>query len=193
MTEEKLRHYLRLLVKWQQSINLVSPATLDEAWRRHFEDSLQVSELVPEGATVFDFGSGAGFPGMVLAIARPDLAVSLVESDTKKCTFLSTVSRETKSPATIVNRRIESVSRESIPTVITARALASLDKLLEYSLPFAQEYPDLMMLFLKGRKASEELAAARALYGFEAEKIASRTDPEGCILKITNLSVRSGS
>jgi 16S rRNA (guanine527-N7)-methyltransferase len=89
---DKLTHYLALLEKWQRAVNLVSPSTLPDAWNRHFVDSAQLGALLDEEKTVlFDFGSGAGFPGMALAILYPQLAVHLVESDQKKCSFLSTV------------------------------------------------------------------------------------------------------
>ena len=189
---ERLEHYLRLLRKWQKSINLVSPNTLDNAWQRHVEDSLQLADLIPPGAIIFDLGSGAGFPGLVLAMVRPDLDVTLIESDTKKCTFLSTVSRETKTPVKIENQRIESVSRETIPAIVIARALASLDKLCGYCLPWAQANPDLMILLLKGRKAREEIAQARQNYSFDVQVISSRTDAEGCIVQLSNLATDSG-
>ena len=126
-TNNRLKTYLSLLEKWQPKINLISNNTLDIAWDRHFEDSLQLLNILPEGEkTLFDLGSGAGFPGLVLAIAREDLNVHLVESDQKKCSFLKTVSRETKTPVEIHNSRIETVSRETSPDIVTARALASL-------------------------------------------------------------------
>lgn len=183
---EKRALYEALLRKWQKAVNLVSPVTLNCMRERHFEDSLQLAPLIPQGAILFDLGSGAGFPGLVLAMARPDLNVTLIESDTKKCTFLSTVSRETKTPATIWNQRIENVSRETIPAVITARALASLDKLLGYCLPWAEANPALVMLFLKGEKAKEEIEEARQFYDFEVEEIVSQTG-SGEILKISGL------
>lgn len=190
-TQRKLELYLKLLQKWQKSINLVSGATIDEAWRRHFEDSLQLTEFIPQGASVFDIGSGAGFPGLVLAIARPDLQVTLIESDTKKCTFLSTVSRETATPVSVLNQRIESVSADSVPGIVTARALASLDKLLGYCMGWAKQNPGLVMLFLKGEKAEQETEAAGKLFDFDVEVVPSVTSFQGCILRIANLRERS--
>lgn len=106
-TEARLRQYQALLLKWQEKINLISPGTMKDSWARHFQDSLQILPLVPDGpARLYDLGSGAGFPGLVLAIARPDLAVTLIESDAKKCAFLQAVSRETGVKVTIDNCRI---------------------------------------------------------------------------------------
>ena len=106
---EKLRKYESLLLKWQKTINLVSSSTLKDVWARHFEDSLQIIDLVPDTVkTVWDLGSGAGFPGLVLAIARPDLSVNLVESDVRKSAFLQNVSRETMSGNVYIrNGRLE--------------------------------------------------------------------------------------
>ena len=191
---EKLDGYEALLKKWQRSINLVSRNTIDDARFRHIDDSLQVVQYVPDSAEIlFDFGSGAGFPGLVIAMARPDVKVSLVESDQRKCTFLSTVSRETSTPITVVNQRIESAMLDSVPDVLSARALASLDKLFGFALPYADQNPDLVMLFMKGERADDEIEEAQQNYSFEYEKIQSETEASACILRITNLSVNSES
>lgn len=109
--DEKIDAYERLLKKWQNTINLVGPSTLSEAKKRHFEDSLQLLKHIPVAAkTLYDLGSGAGFPGLVLAMAKPDLDVHLIESDARKCQFLKTVSRETETPVTVHNQRIESAN-----------------------------------------------------------------------------------
>ena len=132
-TQNKLKTYEALLHKWQDKINLVSSKTLNDSWKRHFEDSTQILEYLPAGTkTLFDLGTGAGFPGLVVAICRLDLDVHLVESDQKKCAFLKTVSRETGVSVSVHNERIESVSCETIPDIITARALASLPDLFDY-------------------------------------------------------------
>lgn len=216
---DRLQHYLALLLKWQDTINLVGPGTVSTAWERHFLDSLRLLGHIPlepssrrkpgtscstaevpglrrddgiegVGRTVlFDFGSGAGFPGLVLAIARPDLDVTLIESDRKKCTFLSTVSRETKTKTIVLNQRIELVKTDIVPDFITARALASVDKLLAYCLPFARRNPDLKMLFLKGEKAEDELALAHLGYRFDARLFPGGAE-QGCVLHVTNLAER---
>ena len=187
--QEKLQTYEALLKKWQGAVNLVSSNTLQDSKKRHFEDSLQLADLIPENSIVFDLGSGAGFPGMVLAIARQDLKVSLIESDTKKCTFLSTVSRETQTEVKIVNQRIEDVSRETIPDIITARALASLDKLISYSLPWLEINHDLAMILLKGGQVDAEIKEAKANYSFDLERWPSNTG-DGFILRLTNIKAQ---
>jgi len=188
--EQNLKLYLELLIKWQSSINLVSPQSLSVAKERHFDDSLQLVDYIDQNQIVFDLGSGAGFPGLVLAMARPDLDVTLIESDHKKCTFLSTVSRETKTPVNIVNQRIESVELKTVPDIITARALAPLDKLLEYAFPFVDKNESLKCLFLKGEAASGEVDQARERFSFDLESFSSSIS-DGRVLIIQNLGVLS--
>ena len=157
--------------------------------KRHFADSAQLLNMIPEGCrTLADLGSGAGFPGLVLAILRPDLEVHLVESDERKCEFLRTVSRETKAGAIIHPRRIEKICDEIHPDVVSARALASLEDLCGYCLSWAQENPALTMLFLKGEKAEEELEKARKIYVFEHVLAPSATTDNGFVMKLTHLS-----
>lgn len=184
---DKLRHYCALLEKWQKAINLVAPSTVHDAWTRHIEDSLQLSEHIQAGPLI-DFGSGAGFPGLVLAIVRPDLDVHLVESDIKKSEFLRTVSRETQTSVTIHNARIEDVSLDVEPQTITARALSSLKALLDYSMPFSG--PDTVLIFLKGEKAEQEIIEARQHYNFEATFFPSRTSPGSSIIKLIHPQAR---
>lgn len=188
---EKLTIYEGLLRKWQKAINLVSPATIEDAWVRHFADSVQVSQYVPAGAkTVMDWGSGAGFPGVVLAIVRPELEVHLVESDERKCQFMRTVSRETNASIRIHTSRIESLSLQDIqPDIITARALASLEKLLDYAVPFLSARPDLQMVLLKGAQVDEEISAARERYDFSLSQHASVTDLQARVLCLSSIKV----
>ena len=187
-TVEKLEHYHALLLKWQKTINLVSPNTLDEAWDRHFQDSLQILPFCSKGAkSLIDLGSGAGFPGLVLAVARPDfcpdLSVTLVESDERKCAFLRTVSRETDTPVTLLNERIEALSLEKTPDLISARALAPLPRLLgwmhDLSVPTG--------IFPKGEKADQEIREAQKSWSFTLEKHQSITDPAAKILVMKGL------
>lgn len=188
-TELKLQTYMELLRKWQQKINLVSKATLDDVWNRHFSDSLQLSQMIPNKSRVFDLGSGAGFPGLVLAIARPDLEIHLIESDQKKCSFQKTVSRETNANSVIHNARIEDVfdKIDSVPDIITARALASLNDLLQYCQPWMQKNPDLEMLFLKGAQYLQEVEEAQKKYDFEISALPSITSSEGYILHLKDV------
>lgn len=188
-TLDKLKIYEHMLVEWQEMMNLVSKNTLANAWERHFEDSLQLLPLVPGHVkTLFDFGSGAGFPGLVFAIARPEIKVHLVESIGKKCRFLEAVSRETNAGAIVHNGRIEAVSRETkaVPDLISARALANLTALLDYSAPWIEANPDVILLFPKGTSWAQEVEDARKKWGFTLNTHKSATDPDAMILVITN-------
>jgi 16S rRNA (guanine527-N7)-methyltransferase len=187
-TESKLRQYEALLLKWQASINLIGPATLTDIHDRHFADSLQLLPLLtPADKVIFDFGAGAGFPGMVLAMADPSLKVYLFESDGRKCSFLRTVSRETGTPVTVGKSRIEDIESETQPDVITARALAPLAQLLSYSQVFAQKNTALKMLFYKGKNKDMEVAEARKLYSFELREHPSLIADNSWVLEISKL------
>lgn len=191
-TRDRLEVYLTLLQKWQPKINLIGPKTLEHAWARHFEDSLQLAQYIPTSAkTLFDLGSGAGFPGLVLAILRPDLEVHLIESDEKKCAFLRSVSRETRAQAIIHNMRIEEAVQDLDvhPDIITARALASLEGLLDYCGVWAKENSDLTFIFPKGEKAAEEIRQARQKWNFDLEKYPSQTDDKAQILVLKNAAL----
>ncbi len=183
-----LEHYLSLLLKWQEKINLISPNTVQEAWKRHFEDSLQIMPLIPPAAkTLYDLGTGAGFPGLVLAMEYPDLAVTLIESDAKKCAFLQTVSRETKVDVAIRNSRIERASEElPPPDVVTARALASLDQLLDYIGPWTLTNPNLVAIFPKGENRDNEVEKV-GIWEFHVKQIPSITEKSAAILVLTNI------
>jgi len=180
-----------LLVKWNKRINLVSPSALDDFWRRHALDSQQLWPFVPENAQKFiDLGSGAGFPGLAMAIgckARGQGRVVLVESAGKKASFLKTVIRELELPAEAISKRAESLPAEPYD-VITARAFAPLPRLLAYALPFWGEAS--VGLFLKGEAVDEELTQAQKTWTFAVESFPSRTNVTGQILKITGLRPR---
>lgn len=186
---EKLEVYQGLLLKWQKAINLVSNNTLDEAWVRHFADSAQLSTYIPQDTkTLMDWGSGAGFPALVLAIMRPQLDIHVVESDERKCQFMRTVSRETSAPIRIHTKRIEALDVQDVrPDVITARALASLDKLLGFGAPFVEENPNLRMVFLKGESADQELGKVRGLCDFDVDVAQSVTSPHASILSLSRI------
>lgn len=190
-TIERLALYESLLRKWQKSINLVSSASLPELWRRHMLDSAQLVALAPENPRIWaDLGSGGGFPGLVIAIIlreSPGFSMHLVESDQRKCVFLREVAREAGAPVEVHNRRIEAFSAESglKPDVISARALAPLDRLLDWAAPLFG--PQTLGLFLKGQGAEGELTEARKRWIFEAEFSPSHSDPSGCVLKLRGL------
>jgi 16S rRNA (guanine527-N7)-methyltransferase len=191
-TLEKLQAYHALLLKWQNAINLVSKNTLEDSWPRHFADSAQLAAHISPGVkTLADLGSGAGFPGLVLGIMRPDIEVHLIESDERKVQFLKTVSRETSIPVLVHAVRIERVAGLVSPDLVTARALASLDKLLDMCVDWAGKAPGLQMLFLKGKGAEEEINVSRESFDFRVESIPSQTDKDARILHISDLKPRT--
>lgn len=183
LSDPKITQYHALLVKWQKALNLVAPSTLKDAKDRHFLDSLQLIPHLPEGPlTLVDMGSGAGFPGVVIACARPDIAVHLIESDERKGIFMATVSRETQTPVTIHTARIEAVEGVKAD-VVTARALAPLDELLGYAYRFSPS----LCVFLKGENHKKEIEAARQYWHFDVAIVPSITEKNAALLKITNL------
>jgi 16S rRNA (guanine527-N7)-methyltransferase len=184
-TISRLQVYHDTLVKWQKAINLVSPKTLEDIWERHFADSAQLSEFIPQNSVVADLGSGAGFPGMVLAVMRPDLKISLIESDNRKSEFLKNVSRETFSPVTVFNERVEKIlGQGAVPDIITARAFAPLDEILGM---VPDNCKSTKLLLLKGKMALEEVELARKKFKFDCQDFVSKTDPEARILQISFL------
>ncbi|MED5352289.1 MAG: 16S rRNA (guanine(527)-N(7))-methyltransferase RsmG [Pseudomonadota bacterium] len=181
-TMDRLTAYVELVEKWQQRVNLVSASTLPDIWMRHIWDSAQLAALVPAGTCrILDVGSGAGFPGLVVA-ALCDAELHLVESDQKKAVFLQTVIRETGIRAIVHNRRIESLPPIGA-NIVTARALASLDRLLE--LLDAQLVPGTRCLFLKGARAESELAALDTRSDIIRRLHPSLTNPEAFVLDLT--------
>jgi len=181
-TMDRLTAYVELVEKWQQRVNLVSASTLPDIWMRHIWDSAQLAALVPAGTgRILDVGSGAGFPGLVVA-ALCDAELHLVESDQKKAVFLQTVIRETGIRAIVHNRRIESLPPIGA-NIVTARALASLDRLLE--LLEAQLVPGTRCLFLKGARAESELAALDTRFDIIRRLHPSLTNPKAFVLDLT--------
>jgi 16S rRNA (guanine527-N7)-methyltransferase len=258
-TVERLVLYERLLRQWQKAVNLVAPRTLDSIWHRHFADSAQLAPLAPPGTRSWiDLGSGAGFPGLVVAImlappsprpspaspqtasgrgegwgegqeqaptpldgvrplasdlrnfqsrggegsdpARPlpasgergSIRFTLIESDARKCAFLREVARQTEIMAgntvDILSKRAESVTtsvNEDLPRVVSARALAPLDRLLDLAAPLSP--PGTTLLFLKGREVAAELQLAESRWQFQVALVQSVTDTNGRVPVITNL------
>lgn len=183
---EKLWIYFELLLKWQKKINLVSEGSLPDLMDRHFVDSGQILSLIPQNAkTLVDLGSGAGFPGMVVAILRP-LQVTLIESNQKKCSFLREVSRQVEVPVNILSERIEGIS-DLKADVVTSRALANLETLFRFAKPFTHDQT--CCIFHKGKRVEEELATAQESWSFSCEKVESviQDHSEGKIIKITKL------
>lgn len=181
----KLQAYEKLLRKWQPRINLVGSSTLEMIWRRHFQDSAQLVALAPGNALIWaDLGSGAGFPGLVIALLlreREGALVHLIESDTRKCAFLRTVAQSLDLPVEIHDQRIDQVAPLRAD-VVTARALAPLPKLLELGLIHRAEKG--LILFLKGQDIDKELTEATKSWIFDEDRLQSRSDPNGVILRI---------
>jgi 16S rRNA (guanine527-N7)-methyltransferase len=192
-TFEKLELLERELRRWQGIKNLVGPATIDQIWERHIVDSLQLLDLAPDAKTWIDLGSGAGFPGLVLAIAGAErgLKVHLVESNSRKCAFLRQIARLTGSAVTIHEARLETVILGFVgkADVVSARALAALDQLLDWTAPLLKART--IGLFPKGRDVETELTEARKKWTFEAETLPSSTDSSARILRITSIESHS--
>lgn len=188
--KDKLDHYHQLLLKWQKTINLVSPTTLDNAWERHFEDSIQLLDHIPDKVkSICDIGSGAGFPGLVIAISRPDIDVSMIESDGRKCAFLRTVSRETLCDnVTIHTDRIENKIAEISVDMVICRALASVRQLMTYTQPLWQENKEFQILMPKGRNWHDEVADANKKFNFDLSDFSSKTNEEARILIVGNIA-----
>jgi 16S rRNA (guanine527-N7)-methyltransferase len=181
----RLDAYAALLAQWNERINLVGRDTLRDIWRRHFLDAAQLFPYLPPSTrSLIDLGSGAGFPGLVLAILGVS-GVELVESDARKCAFLREAARIADAPVTIHHARIEAVASHEVD-VVTARACAPLDRLLFMAQRFIAPYT--ICLFLKGERAGEELTAARRGWTMRAACHPSRADPRGVILKLEQIT-----
>ena len=188
-TLAKLELYHQLLVRWNGTINLVSRNSLADPWRRHFLDSAQLMDHMPPAPRdrpriVVDLGSGAGFPGLVLACLGAG-AVHLVEADQRKTVFLRETARKIGVKIIVHGARIEALAPVAADLVV-ARACAPLSQLLLYSARFAEgansELPP--CLFLKGKNLDEELTEAKKAWNMTHERLPSRSDPTGTILRI---------
>ena len=192
-TYEKLCVFHKILIKWQNSINLISKSTVKSIWERHVLDSAQLYKFVRDiEGNIIDFGSGAGFPGLVLAIMGKK-NIHLVESDYKKCVFLKEIAMLTETDITIHNCRIEDLSFINVD-LITCRALASLSKLIDYveifinkSLGEKQKFPKL--LFLKGKSYFSEIIELKKNKKISFKEYPSITDVHGKILYINKVDV----
>ncbi len=188
-TLARLAAYVDLLGKWQRRINLVGRGSLGDVWRRHVLDSAQLHPLLPpDTGAVLDLGSGAGFPGLVLAVMGT-AQVQLVDGNARKCAFLQEVVRVTEAPAMVHNCRIEDMEPFAAD-VVTARAFAPLEKLVAYAWPFLAGGG--LCLFLKGRTAQQELTDSAKKWMMAVTRIDSISDPSGVILKLEGISPRHG-
>jgi 16S rRNA (guanine527-N7)-methyltransferase len=188
-TRQRLAAYVDLLLRWQRTIHLISQHDVEQVWTRHIADSLQLVPLIPPQADRgIDLGSGAGLPGLVLAIAT-GIPFDLVEADHRKAAFLREAARLTAAPASVHASRIEAAAIPRAP-LITARALAPLDTLLGWAAPLLA--PGGSCLFPKGRGVEDELTAAAARWHMHILRTPSRTDPSATILRISEIgSVQS--
>jgi 16S rRNA (guanine527-N7)-methyltransferase len=194
-TETLLDALVADLRRWQAVKNLVGPATLDHVWTRHVADSAQLAGLVAVAATRWvDLGSGAGFPGLVVAAVlsgRPGFVMNLVESNARKCAFLRETARKLALPVQVHAGRIEDV----LPTlpapvdVVSARALAPLPQLLALADPLLKT--GALGVFPKGRDLESELTDSAQFWRISSSTVPSVVDPEGCILLVRSLQPRT--
>ncbi|HFB2048325.1 MAG: 16S rRNA (guanine(527)-N(7))-methyltransferase RsmG [Hyphomicrobiaceae bacterium] len=194
-TIEKLKLYEIELKRWQPVVNLVAPSTINRIWHRHFADSAQIAEFIPQKTFhLADIGSGGGFPGLVLAIVlhyRSDFRVTLVESDGRKAAFLREITRKIEIPVEIISTRIESnvtISKLGGVDFVTARALAPLNRLLSLVFPFFSDKT--RGFFLKGKDVYREIEFASRSWKFKFDLQKSRTLSEGRIVILRNLTRR---
>ena len=191
-TYEKLIIFHKTLVKWQNSINLISKKSVQNVWERHFLDSAQLYKITKNiNGNIIDFGTGAGFPGMILAMMG-NKKIHLVESDQKKCTFLREVSMLSETDITVHNNRIEDLEFFDVE-LITARALAPLNKLIDYAEAFTNKSSTNKippkLLFLKGKSYKKEISELNDKQSFSIEEFESITDNFGKILYINKISM----
>jgi 16S rRNA (guanine527-N7)-methyltransferase len=193
-TTARLDRLVELLLRWSEHTNLIARSTLPAIWTRHIADSLQLLPLAPNAKCWIDLGSGAGFPGLVIACALTDeagIAVHLVESIGKKAAFLREAAEQLQVPATVHAVRIEDFGKnlQFKPDVVTARALAPLDELLKLAHPLLRTGP--LGLFPKGQDVEAELTKASKSWNIEASLVPSKTNPESRIVAVTKLNRRS--
>ena len=191
-TMDRLATFVALFQKWAKTINLVAPSTLSEAWSRHIVDSVQISALHPGAHNWVDLGSGGGFPGIVTGILLSGVGdgwVHLVESNNKKAAFLRTAILETGARASVHAIRIEDAPAAiDRCDAISARALADLDLLMEFGLPWTERNANLRFFLHKGRDYQREIDKALGRWRFDLVKHASIVEPDSVVLEISNLS-----
>jgi 16S rRNA (guanine527-N7)-methyltransferase len=184
-TTARLDRFVEILLEWQQRMNLIAPSTEPILWTRHIADSLQLLALAPKAKRWVDLGSGAGFPGLVLACALADIPgaeVHLVESKTKKAAFLREAAQVTDAPAIVHAERIEDFVKHAPQQfdIVTARALAPLPGLLAAAYPLLKR--GAIGLFPKGQDVDAELTEAAKCWNIQASLATSRTDPRSRVV-----------
>lgn len=190
--DRELEQFFKLLLKWNQTHNLVSRETTD-LWARHIEDSLQLVPLVPSRISrSVDLGSGGGLPAIPLAIAlRHCLRVTMVEPIAKKAAFLRTAIRDLKLDAEVYQCRAEQLDSRETFDLITSRALAPLENLFRLGLPLLA--PDGLLLLHKGKNFRSEVDSAADMFQFDMLIHPSTVDPQGVVLEISNLAAKSAA
>src|SRR5215467_2534918 len=192
-TEERLGRFVDLLLAWQKTTHLVSPASIPKLWTRHVADSLQLLDLAPEASLWVDLGSGGGFPGLIIACALADKSgamVHLVESNNRKAAFLREAVRITGAPAVVEAMRIEKfvANFPAAPDAITARALLPFKLLINNSFPLLSR--GALGLFPKGRDVAVELTEATKYWNIDYNLVPSRTDSLARIVVVRGLDRR---
>ena len=187
-TLQRLDLYVELLGRWRRVTNLIGESTFSEIWTRHIADSAQLLALAPHARKWLDLGSGAGLPGLVIAIQLADVPgaeVHCVESDKRKCAFLREAARAASAPVVVQASRIEELRLEDFPPIdiVTSRALAPLGKLLELADPWLSR--GAVGLFPKGRGWNREVQEADAESQFQIEPFRSSVDPDSQILRVS--------
>ncbi len=184
---DRLAVHLELLDRWQRRINLVGASTLADPWRRHVLDSVQLLPHMPAPpCRILDLGSGAGFPGLVLAVAS-GCHVDLVDSDARKCAFLREAARLAGADVAVHATRIEALSIAPAD-LVTARACAPLPRLLDLALPHLAAHG--RCLFLKGRDLDAELTESMKTWMMRTRRIPSLSDPTGTLLLLEDIRRR---
>lgn len=189
VSRDRIEIYVRLLLAWQSKINLIGPSTVPHVWERHICDALQLLPLLPASSrAIADLGSGAGIPGLVIAMAA-DIEVHLYESNGKKAAFLREAARLTATHAHVHTMRLETlVCSKDVPVVqcVTARALAPLALLVQYAEPFLMK--GATALFHKGQDVDIELTEATKYWKIQNLRHPSQCDPRGVVLEIREVS-----
>jgi len=190
-TYDRLELYVELLKKWNKKINLISQTTEADVWARHIIDSAQIISAANQrdlGAKWLDIGSGAGLPGLVVTILRDSLKcsaeITLVESDTRKCAFLSDICRRLDLKVEVINQRIEALEPLGCDVLIS-RAFAPLNRLLTLAYPHL--LPTSIAFLLKGERATQEIELARKHWLFNCRVTKSITHPDGCLLELDSI------
>jgi 16S rRNA (guanine527-N7)-methyltransferase len=186
-TEERLAAFVDLLDRWRKKTNLIAGSTFPTVWTRHIADSAQLLALAPEARRWLDMGSGAGFPGLVIAIQLagvPGAVVHCIESDQRKCAFLREAARATEAPAIIHPERVEAIDPETLGPVdaVTARAFAPLPLALKLARPWMER--GAIAVFPRGESARDQIEALPEAWAYAIEPLPSAVDPKAKILRI---------